>query len=152
MADRYEYVHPRNAAWYPGRPVCPHAHTEKVDGQWTRGSADIFERVVTGNGIIQFKTRCHGCGQRGGPVPHAIAQEWVAVYGIDRERVNTPIAYEPCVVRDCGADGVDRHHFAPRNTFGSEAEDWPILPLCRRHHEHWHRTMDGYLWHRRRAS
>lgn len=152
MAQRYEFVPPNNAKWFPDQPVCPQRHTSKVDGAWLRGDADIFELVITANGVRQFKTKCQRCGQPGGPIPHVVAAQWVQWFGIDQTRINDRREYEPCVVSGCTADGNERHHFAPRNTFGDDADLWPVLPLCQPHHRQWHQTMDGYRWHRKRAS
>jgi hypothetical protein len=62
--------------------------------------------------------------------------------------VRPPNVYEPCSVRGCPQPGQEWHHFAPRNTFGEEAELWPVMPLCVGHHREWHTRMDGYRWHR----
>jgi hypothetical protein len=56
----------------------------------------------------------------------------------------------PC--EHCGTTtGTELHHWAPRNTF-TDADSWPTSYLCRDCHHTWHRLMDGYRWHARRAS
>lgn len=44
----------------------------------------------------------------------------------------------------CGAEGAERHHWAPESIFGAgEANRWPTSYLCQRHHAEWHRLMKG---------
>ena len=48
-----------------------------------------------------------------------------------------PVGIE-CQVRDCQQPGHERHHWAPRELFGAEADDWPMGLLCSAHHRLWH--------------
>lgn len=102
------------------------------------------------NGRPQIKARCRSCGTLSGALPHNLIVLWgLKLSDFTWEQVNSPANYDPCSVYGCQADGVEYHHFAPRNTFGLEAEDWPVMPLCREHHTEWHKRMNGYLWNRR---
>ena len=38
----------------------------------------------------------------------------------------------------CGADGAERHHWAPYALFGSDADHWPQSFLCPSCHRRWH--------------
>lgn len=150
---QYPYTDPWRARWASeDRPACPFDHAGKHDGEWRRGWLTAIGAVITRNGAIQYKGRCLGCGWTSGPLPHGVATEWLGGQKVAWLRINEAGEYPACSVRDCGAAGVDRHHFAPRNTFGSEAEDWPVMPLCKDHHVRWHTMMDGYRWHARRSA
>ncbi|MFN8147951.1 MAG: hypothetical protein U0R76_10845 [Candidatus Nanopelagicales bacterium] len=97
------------------------------------------------NGDQQPARRCLFCGTVTGcgPVRRGEAiDDWCL-----RDLVHRA---EPCA--RCGTTtGTELHHWAPRNTF-PDADDWPTSYLCRDCHRTWHRTMDGYRWHARRAS
>jgi len=69
--------------------------------------------------------------------------QWINQVGIDV--ASLPVAVDrrtqnpPCVV--CGRFGTERHHWAPREVFGDEADHWPVAWLCRECHAEWHRVM-----------
>lgn len=41
-----------------------------------------------------------------------------------------------------GDQGVELHHWAPRQIFADEADQWPTSWLCRQHHREWHRKIN----------
>jgi hypothetical protein len=132
---------------------CQLQHSSKVDGTWRRGTDETPGKVTCANGAIQVKMRCNACGSKSGALPYLVVREW----GISEDDclwqvVNPPYEHQPCVVEDCGAVPTEWHHFAPRNTFGTEADLWPVLPLCVAHHRAWHQRMDGYRWHRKAVA
>lgn len=43
-----------------------------------------------------------------------------------------------CQVRGCSQAGQEMHHWAPKQLFGDEADDWPMGLLCAVHHRLWH--------------
>lgn len=152
MDHQYPYTDPWRAhRATPERPVCQMEHAGKRDGKWHRGWLTAIGAVITRNGNIQYKGRCIGCGYTSGPLPTALARLWLNGSEVAWLKVNDPATYEECVVIDCAQPGVDRHHFAPRNTF-VDADKWPVLPLCREHHFYWHERMNGYRWHARRSA
>ena len=128
---------------------CPYEHTgKKPDGQWYVSDHSTFGLVLTGNRLLQIKAVCNNCRTKSGALPTTLVKE----LGLRAEdlkilTVHNPTQYPDCTVKGCHAPGVDIHHFAPRNTFGPAADEWPELPLCREHHIEWHRRMDGYRWH-----
>lgn len=125
---------------------CVHQHTTKSHGQWIRGTDETPGLVVCANGTHQVKMQC-SCGHRSSPLPYRLVRAWgIRREDIAWEKVHEPAEYPPCVVAGCGATPTELHHFAPRNTFGADAELWPVSPLCRPHHVEWHRRMDGYAW------
>lgn len=130
-----------------GNPAqdCPNAHATKVGGAWTWGTDESYGVLVLSDGRIQHRVKCNRCGQRSGPLPHDLVRSFGSPTPTWVERREEK-QYEPCCVIGCAENGEDMHHFAPRNTFGTKAESWPILPLCRSHHIYWHREMDGYKW------
>lgn len=132
------------------RTHCPYQHSTKryPEGVWIRGDDEIPGAVYTANGLTQVKMRCNWCGQTSGALPTTLVAEWgIVEYGWSKH--HAPRDYDPCVIKGCDETPTEYHHFAPRNTFGAEAELWPCLPLCRPHHNRWHRQMDGYSWHRK---
>lgn len=129
---------------------CDTPHARKVDGEWVRGARDLYQLVVAANGIGQIRVRCADCNQPCGFLPRDVWRNWQAAGAVlSGGQVNAPTVYPPCSYKDCDIKPTEYHHFAPYNTFGNDADSWPYLPLCREHHHQWHRTMDGYRWHRR---
>ena len=50
----------------------------------------------------------------------------------------------PCVVKQCTTPHhlVEHHHTAPKEKFGSEEADrWPMVYVCKQHHNYWHEVM-----------
>lgn len=134
------------------RDACTSAHSQKVypPGEWRRGDNEEFGFVVLSNGVVQFRTRCRECGHTSTALPNGLARGWgLTAVDFTWEQINPPRDHEPCSVRDCRMTPTEYHHFAPYNTFGAAANNWPILPLCRDHHVEWHQRMNGYLWHRK---
>lgn len=126
---------------------CYVPHTDIIDGAWVQGQETTIEVVEARNGVVQVKLRCDNCRRLTGPLPKQVVWEWLNPFAPMVFRSNDD-RIETCVVADCESTLVERHHFAPRNTFGEQADDWPVLPLCRAHHVEWHTRMDGYRWHR----
>ncbi len=91
-------------------------------------------------GRRHLRYTCDVCGKRSEAIPHRNVAA--------REVVSPRRTYPPCVVKRCGADGVHQHHIAPYSVFGSEADWWPLIDVCQRHHEEWHARMNGYDRHR----
>ena len=124
---------------------CIAPHTTKVNGIWQQGQENQIEVVTSSNGVIVVKLRCT-CGQLSGALPRDVVWEWLDPFGPVVFRSNE--GAETCVIEGCTSIFIEWHHFAPRNTFREQADDWPVLPLCRPHHVEWHSRMDGYQWHR----
>lgn len=130
------------------RDNCPSAHSVSNGSTWTRGTDEAVEQIICTDGREQFKMRCRLCNTAGGPVSPRQLNAWgLSRHDIEIVRQNESRAYEPCTVLACSVTPTEMHHFAPRNTFTTEADLWPCLPLCRAHHVEWHRRMDGYRWH-----
>lgn len=136
------------------RETCTEWHCEKNPGGiWSRGTADAYGLVYSGTGVPAPKAECRKCGARSGAIPYDVFKTW----NIKPEQIEWVISHHTannveCVVVDCERIDVEWHHFAPRNTFGSDAEMWPCLPVCRGHHREWHQRMDGYHWHSARVA
>lgn len=137
------------------RQNCPAPHSVPDRGVWIRGGAhEILGVVICSNGARQYKLRCVVCKTTGGPLPTKLLQAWgYDVGNVEWEQHNAPrVNYAPCSYSGCTVTPTEYHHFAPRNTFHGDADNWPVLPLCRPHHESWHRLMDGYRWHAKGAA
>lgn len=99
--------------------------------------------IIKHNGTRQAYRRCHECGYMTGPKLGPV-KRGTPIFNICLRDLRST---EPC--EHCGeVDGVELHHWAPRNTF-SDADAWPTAWLCRLCHHHWHNKMDGYQWHRK---
>lgn len=130
------------------RQNCQAAHTIPVNGAWVRGDDEALGVIITANGTRQHKMMCRRCNTTGSPIPTRWLDKWgLTPKDIAWSRTNTPATYPPCVYVGCPVTPTELHHFAPRNTFGGDADQWPVLPLCRTHHVEWHQRMDGYRWH-----
>lgn len=141
--------------------VCPATHAVKTYtdgvGTWTRGTDNVWFQYVQGNGGKKYRFRCLLCGRKSGDVPHDLIKQWIREGVIGARDLAPPVTRAPRTYPDCSYAGctatiTEQHHFAPRNTFGSDADSWPVLPLCREHHTQWHQRMDGYRWHMRGAA
>lgn len=127
------------------RTRCYRRHVRRETGEWKQGDNDSYGIVIQHNGVVQLKARCRDCGKAVGPLPHAIGVQWKVWDRLEWcKRNERAWDYPPCSYYGCPEDGVDDHHFAPRNTFGLDADNWPCLPLCKKHHVEWHQRMDGY--------
>lgn len=139
------------------RKSCPLNHSTKLyddfgRGAWRRGDDEALFVINLVSGGRHYKMACRSCGQRSGAVPTAVVEKgWRIADQVEWEENSAPREYDPCVVKDCTVTPTEYHHFAPRNTFGAECDQWPCLPLCREHHVDWHQRMDGYSWHRKGA-
>lgn len=126
-------------------------HAAKKYGCWTRGTRDEYGLLVKADGRISHRIRCIACGRLSSDVPLNQIKAW-GIEDITFTDIRPAGQYDACVVVGCEKPGVDEHHFAPRNTFGEEADSWPTAALCRKHHVEWHQRMDGYRWHRQAAA
>ncbi len=129
------------------RRACRNTHA-----QWGTLRKDlVFEGhhslvITCRNGTHQVQLECSTCGKRSGPLPKS---QWsAAILGcatVVTQDNRTNSHYPACTVIGCPEPGMEHHHFAPVNTFGrTEANRWPVLPLCKAHHRAWHQQMHGY--------
>jgi hypothetical protein len=130
------------------RANCPSAHSSTDGSTWRRGANESLGVVICADGRPMYKFRCRDCNTKGSPVSTKLLDAWgLTPDDIEWHQTNDARTYDPCSVNDCTVTPTEYHHFAPRNTFGLEADEWPYLPLCRPHHVEWHQRMDGYRWH-----
>ncbi len=130
------------------RPFCTdrNKHTRGSSSEpWILGSNEQTEIIIHRRGR-QVKRRCLDCGHLGGAMPMQSVWEWIDRLGTPVIRYGDLSSYPPCSYTGCTTPGVDRHHFAPYNTFGPDADNWPVMPLCQEHHREWHGRMSGYQW------
>jgi hypothetical protein len=92
------------------------------------------------SGAIFVGYACPNCN-------HFPSQKWLRQLKLEEMGINVnclPLAMDTgdleCCVIGCQERGVEWHHFAPYYLF-EDANDWPIQPLCRRHHLEWHRKI-----------
>ncbi len=123
-------------------------------GQWHE--METWSRIeivwfTDGAGRRSLRHMCPWCGRRSNgmkswKVPDAYTT------GRYREVLGEPISYPICEVKTCEQPGMHIHHLAPSNTFGDEADDWPTMNVCQRHHDEWHRKMHTYDRYQRREA
>lgn len=131
------------------RARCTATHTTTDGTTWTRGSNEALGVIICADGRPQYKFRCRQCDTKGTPVSTVLLTGWgYTPANIEWKQFNAPRPYEPCSVKSCISTPTEMHHFAPYNTFNADANNWPVMPLCRAHHVEWHRRMDGYRWHK----
>jgi len=68
-------------------------------------------------------------------IPHRIIKK----HGIDIEGLPQleDRAGAVCSVTQCGNVKTESHHIAPYHLFDNP-NDWPQIPLCKKHHKEWH--------------
>lgn len=91
-------------------------------------------RARISSGAVQVKSRCLRCKDMLGTHPSS-----------DFDLDALPWLYDrpsPASCERCGStDGVELHHWAPREFFGDEADAWPTGWLCTACHARWHDAM-----------
>lgn len=53
------------------------------------------------------------------------------------------------VCQRCAELGIEVHHTSPREVFGDDADNWPLIDLCRECHAEWHERMNAWAGKRR---
>ena len=133
--------------------LCDGPHPGKYQGKWRYPVGRTAIRKFTkANGSINYELLCtvEGCRFKTSSIPNVMAEPLLAKLPILAGRHNN--SGRVCSYQGCESTHIEFHHFAPRNTFGLEAENYPIHPLCREHHHHWHQQMDGYRWQQRQPD
>lgn len=135
-----------------GIVVCSQGHGTDFSWRTIIDCDSSLGTITEPNGTIKFRVRCNECASESADMPtqtgHNLLQ---AGAEISWNRTATR-NYPPCSYTGCTTPITEYHHFAPRNTFGDDADNWPVMPLCRKHHQQWHQQMDGYRWHARRTA
>lgn len=136
--------------WIDQHGHCDGPHPEMHDGRWRypKGRTAI-RKFIKSNGTVNYELVCtiSGCTFNSSPIPNTAAERLLERLPVLPTR-NSPPSGHTCCYDKCGSTHVEWHHFAPRNTFGAEADNFPVQPICREHHLHWHQQMDGYQWRR----
>jgi len=124
----------------------PHPQFENARWRYPNGRTAI-RQFIKSNGVINYELVCtiKGCNFKSSPIPNSAAKRLLDKLPVLPTRYSDTTS-ETCCYRDCDSTETEWHHFAPYNTFDSEADNYPVMPLCRKHHAHWHKTMDGYRW------
>lgn len=134
--------------WVNQNGYCDGPHPELHNGKWRypQGRTAI-RKFIKVNGAVNYELVCTttGCRFKSSPIPSAAAPHLVNKLPVLEDRLAGSVGHV-CCYDGCESREIEWHHFAPYNTFGAEADRFPIQPLCRDHHRHWHQTMDGYQW------
>lgn len=137
--------------WVDERGLCvDRQHAYKIDGnRWSYPTDRTAIRMfIKSNGVVNYEFVCtvNGCRWHSAAIPNELAKSALKKLPILEPRQSDYAGIDVCGYRGCESTDVERHHYAPRNTFGFEADNFPCLPLCRDHHRYWHQKMDGYQW------
>lgn len=130
-------------------PTSPEAHLcgNLTDWQDYAGLDDCaIIKYRTRHGQTRYRLAHQPCGAMSRDLPtHTGAR-------LARQVGRTVITLPPperhaCAVTGCTSTAVEKHHWAPREIWGTDTADlWPTSYLCIRHHHEWHETMTGYQW------
>lgn len=134
---------------------CPetHAHKDlelsrgrrKGETAWVPGSnMTLFERRREGARWVGYFAKCNTCGEVSLSVPRQWFLSW-RTQGVPTTEQTFPDNGEadmhPCSYAGCPNRDIEWHHFAPRGVFTTDAENWPVMPLCLKHHQEWHQMI-----------
>lgn len=137
--------------WIDQRGYCDSEHPGKRNGRWgCVMDRTAVRKFIKSNGSTNYELVCltPGCRFVSSPVPSDIGEHLTTRLPVLETRYSQTFG-DVCCYDGCGSTEIEWHHFAPCNVFGEEADRFPVQPLCREHHQHWHRTMDGYQWRAR---
>lgn len=137
--------------WINLNGYCDGPHPEKLNGTWRYPlGRTAIRKFIKSNGVTTYELVCttNGCRFKTSAIPSAGAQRLIGKLPMVDAR-HTSASTHTCGYLGCDSTEIEWHHYAPRNTFGYEADSYPCLPLCRAHHRHWHQMMDGYRCHAR---
>lgn len=99
-------------------------------------------KTIMANGEVAVSLFCPACNLRATKDPWISKAEYAAEID-DMPIENDYRGSELCGYDECENPAVEKHHYAPRQKFGDDCDNWPIGPLCRIHHRTWHATMEG---------
>lgn len=144
--DFRPYCRLRNGCKAGHLDTCPLVHTTPSVNGWQFTESIELGALIKRNGVVEYRVRCTGCGTESSGIGNnnfrLLLARGLEFTWFRQENNDSQLR---CSHKTCTRDGIEWHHIAPRNTF-PDADDWPILPLCRFHHQHWHQMMDGYRW------
>jgi hypothetical protein len=136
--------------WINQWGFCDGPHAEINNGKWRYPlGRTAIRKFIKSNGALNYELVCttHGCRFHSSPIPNKAAEQLVKKLPALADR-NSTTSTDTCCYIGCDSTAVEWHHFAPYNTFGAEADRFPVMPLCQPHHRSWHSQMDGYQWRR----
>lgn len=94
------------------------------------------------NGSKTVVDKCPRCGRDGDlnqPYLPSKDYDWEMLpLWEDRSKDSPKCSYLNCNNKE----GVELHHFAPKATFGEDADNWPVAYLCKIHHNLWHKKIN----------
>lgn len=138
---------------------CPYQHTRKINNAyWVQGDYEqlMVRRYPQRPTQVGYYTICVQCRGMSMSVPKTVWEQWKTEtrHEVIEESGRALLSYtrnddgtrEPlrCCHKKCDRTDTENHHFAPRKIFGDGADNWPVLPVCRFHHEHWHKMVDSF--------
>lgn len=95
-------------------------------------------KVIMSSGEIHVTKRCRWCKSQ---IGQYVGKKLITGIDIDTLPVfaDYSLNNEPCAV--CGARGTELHHWAPKELFPDDFEQWPKAYLCPKHHQEWHNRI-----------
>jgi hypothetical protein len=90
-------------------------------------------KLLNGTGAATFPWYCMECNRR------------TTLYEPKHEHIVHTAVFDdrgPNECQYCGCIGAEAHHIMPCHLVGpGEADKWPIVYLCQKHHAQWHQTV-----------
>lgn len=129
--------------WYPSSTPCHGGVCGTCRSECTH-DVTVTGYIIKRNGSQQVRMRCVRCNREPrDSAPTRGSEYWNVLLADMRDSL---------VCERCGSlDGVEYHHYAPRNVF-PDADKWGTGHLCIECHREWHRTMNGYAWTAKRVT
>lgn len=111
----------------------------------TEQKASLYLKPAT-NGAETFVWACNTCGTMA-PFGGAtfLSVEWVYCLLTVAQLRDLPVLMPQLTSRcaRCGNRHAEQHHWAPKEIFKGEANDWPTDYLCKKCHDEWHQKMNA---------
>jgi len=117
-------------------PESPCGHCQTI--AWEAAAKTMEGRIVAYFAVCSnCKRRC-GAPNRYWPLNPAFATKQ------NPTLARVAHQYGRCSYYGCRNRADDKHHYAPRSVFGTEADSYGTVDLCKFHHARWHRTMNDW--------
>jgi hypothetical protein len=112
---------------------------EEMKCQYCDGEMKHY-RMIIHSGATVVTLRCERCNKtiKGNAF---VSKKGLVVENLplwSDESQNAP----PCEYRGCLNKGVENHHYAPKDIFKDDAENWYQGWLCKYHHDLWHKMTE----------
>lgn len=105
---------------------------------WEVGAKSVKGRIVAYFAVCSSCKRRCGAPNRYWPLNPAFALKHAP------QVVAAASSRGLCQYYGCQNAADDKHHYAPKSIFGTEADAYGVVNLCKFHHAKWHRMMNDW--------